>query len=118
MVDRCICYNVPFSEVASLAKSGQSFDAISETTGCCQGCGMCEPYVRVVIATGRVSLPVLTRAQADVIVSQAEAWKQRVGSGSSGGHSNVADHAPHSGAVGLRPAADAQGSSGNGSSRG
>jgi bacterioferritin-associated ferredoxin len=113
MVDRCICYNVPFSEVASLAKSGQSFDAISETTGCCQGCGMCEPYVRVVIATGRVSLPVLTRAQADVIVAQAEAWKQRAGA-----RAPSADRSSHAGASGLRPAAESQGQNHDSASHG
>ncbi len=75
MVDRCICYAVPFVEIARRAKLGKSFEVISADTGCCRGCGMCEPYVKVVVATGRTSLPVLTRAQSEAIVAQAAAWK-------------------------------------------
>jgi len=78
MVTRCICLDVPFDEVAARAKRGEGFDQISSATGCCQGCGMCEPYVRVVIATGRTNLPVMNRAEADQIVAQSQAWKARV----------------------------------------
>lgn len=77
MVTRCICYEVPLSEVANRAKQGQGFDEISTATGCCQGCGMCEPYVRVTIATGRTNLPIMSKAQAQQIIDQAQAWKSR-----------------------------------------
>jgi bacterioferritin-associated ferredoxin len=77
MVDRCICYEVPFTTVAQRAKAGENYEQISRATGCCQGCGMCERYVRVVIATGRTSLPVLTFQQADDIVEQAQQWRTR-----------------------------------------
>ncbi len=58
-VDRCVCMNVPFSEMLELRAQGLSFADIRERTGCCSGCGMCEPYVRVALATGRTELPVL-----------------------------------------------------------
>lgn len=58
-VDRCVCLNVPFSEMLSLRAQGVTFTEIQERTGCCSGCGMCEPYVRLALATGKAELPVL-----------------------------------------------------------
>lgn len=75
MVDRCICHNVTFTRIAELAAQGLSLDDISSKTRCCTGCGMCEAYVQVVIATGRERLPVLTPQQAEEIIRQAAAWK-------------------------------------------
>jgi bacterioferritin-associated ferredoxin len=77
MVNRCICYEVPLSEVAARAQRGEGFDQISAATGCCQGCGMCEPYVRVTIATGRTDLPVMNRVEAQRLIDEAVAWKSR-----------------------------------------
>jgi bacterioferritin-associated ferredoxin len=79
MVERCVCHDVSFSRVAELARSGQTLEQISEQTGCCTGCGTCEPYVRVVIATGRTRLPVMTERQAAEVVAQAEAWERSGG---------------------------------------
>lgn len=75
MVDRCICHNVTFSRIAELAAQGLSLDEIALKTRCCTGCGMCEPYVKVVVATGRDRLPVMSLPQAEEVVRQAEAWK-------------------------------------------
>ncbi len=58
-VDRCICHKVPFSQILALSRGGFSLRQIVEQTRCTTGCGMCGPYVRMAIKTGRTSLPVL-----------------------------------------------------------
>ncbi len=63
MVNRCVCHDVPFSKVRALRDRGMSLAQISEETKCCTGCGTCRPYILLVMATGRTSLPVLTAAQ-------------------------------------------------------
>ena len=58
-VTHCICHNVPFAEILRLRRTGMTFEQISLQTGCCTGCGTCEPYVRLAIRTNRSALPVL-----------------------------------------------------------
>lgn len=83
VVHKCICYDVEFARVAELAKGGKDFEQISQETGCCQGCGMCEPYVRYVIESGRVSLPVLKPHEVEAIMQRAQQWKlEQQGKGS------------------------------------
>ncbi len=60
VVDRCVCRDVPFDHLARLREQGLSFDEVCARTGCCGGCGLCEPYVRTVMGTGATSLPVLS----------------------------------------------------------
>jgi NAD(P)H-nitrite reductase large subunit len=73
MVNRCVCSDVPFWAIAALAKQGKTFDEIRDATDCCRGCGSCEPYVRVVIKTLAVDLPVLSPAQQSAIMAEAAA---------------------------------------------
>lgn len=72
MVNRCSCYEVPFWEVAALAKRGYTFEQICEATRCCQSCGACEPYVRLVISSGATDLPVLSVEQQNAIMADAK----------------------------------------------
>lgn len=59
-VDRCVCHSVPFTELKQLADQGLStVEQLSERTSCCTGCGMCEPYVKLMLKTGNTSFPVL-----------------------------------------------------------
>jgi len=52
-VDRCICHSISFDALKQIAAEGQlDFDALSQQTKCCTGCGLCEPYVRQMLATG------------------------------------------------------------------
>lgn len=63
-VNRCICHDVPFTELKKLADAGvRNLDELSRRTGCGTGCGMCLPYIRVMLATSQTDLPVLTEAQ-------------------------------------------------------
>ncbi|MEO1584938.1 MAG: (2Fe-2S)-binding protein [Planctomycetota bacterium] len=65
-VDRCVCHTVPFTELKQLADAGtDSFDDLSMETGCGTGCGMCEPYVRLMLKTGQTSFPVMPPHELD-----------------------------------------------------
>ncbi len=59
-VDRCVCREVTFARLIALARErGMGFDELPRMTGCGTGCGMCIPYIRVALATGRSDLPVM-----------------------------------------------------------
>ncbi len=59
-VDRCVCHNRCFDELKALAHAeGLGFEALCERTRCSTGCGMCGPYVRLMLATGRTRFPAL-----------------------------------------------------------
>lgn len=63
-VTRCICHDRSFEELRSLAAAENlALEQLKERTGCCTGCGMCEPYVRLMLATGRTAFPVLKPAE-------------------------------------------------------
>lgn len=70
-VTRCVCHNVPFTTIAEMAKRGMTFAQIQAETKCSTGCAMCEPYVRVVIRTGRTFVPVLSQAQVDAVMRES-----------------------------------------------
>lgn len=70
-VSRCICHNVPFTTIAEMAKRGMTFAQIQTETKCSTGCAMCEPYVHVVIRTGRTIVPVLSQAQVDAVMRES-----------------------------------------------
>lgn len=64
-VTRCICHDRSFDELKRLADAERlTIDQLKARTGCCTGCGMCEPYVRLMLSTGRTSFEVLSPAQA------------------------------------------------------
>ena len=73
-VERCVCFDQPFDKLLKLAREeGLSQDELSQKTGCCTGCGMCKPYVRVVLSTGRTSIPLMNGRDLKSIAEQAEA---------------------------------------------
>jgi bacterioferritin-associated ferredoxin len=76
-VQRCICSHVTLDEVVRRAQAGQNFEQICSDTGCCQGCGMCRPYVHLAIETGRTQLPILSPAQAEAVLNRAQARQRR-----------------------------------------
>lgn len=72
MVDRCVCKSVSFVRLKELADQGHAdLDALSKKTGCGTGCGMCVPYIRVVLATGRTNLPIMTSFEIEKFISRA-----------------------------------------------
>lgn len=63
MVDRCVCHQVLFSRVkaradglraAGTTDEDELVQALADELGCTTGCGMCEPYVRLTLRTGRI----------------------------------------------------------------
>ncbi|MEM1165102.1 MAG: (2Fe-2S)-binding protein [Planctomycetota bacterium] len=73
-VTRCVCHEVPFTEVVRLAREeGLGLDEIGERTGCGEGCGSCRPYARLAIATGKTRLPVLSADQLARAIERATA---------------------------------------------
>jgi NAD(P)H-nitrite reductase large subunit len=59
-VDRCVCHNVMFAELLRLHReTGADLDRLQRLTRCGTSCGVCLPYIRVVLTTGRVRLPVM-----------------------------------------------------------
>ena len=61
-VTRCVCLGLTFDELKARAvEHGDTFEALRERTGCCTGCGACEPYVRLMLETGQTRFPVLRR---------------------------------------------------------
>lgn len=76
-VERCVCYDQPFEKLLKMAREeGLTQDQLSERTGCCTGCGMCKPYVRVVLSTGRTSIPLMNGKSLKAIAEEAEAQRE------------------------------------------
>ena len=79
-VDRCVCHSVPFTEIRRLVDAGITrLDQLADRTGCTTGCGMCEPYVRLVIATGQTEFTPMNPAEIDRLLAEAERIKQPKG---------------------------------------
>lgn len=58
-VDRCVCVNVTFRDMLALSnREGLGFDELSRRLGCGRNCGLCAPYIRAALATGRCEFPV------------------------------------------------------------
>jgi bacterioferritin-associated ferredoxin len=59
-IDRCVCRNVRFAELIRRAReSGMGLAQLQEATACGTICGLCIPYIRVALRTGRAQLPVM-----------------------------------------------------------
>ncbi len=55
-IDRCVCENRTFDELALVARRESISDAegLAALTGCGTHCGLCVAYVRRMLATGEV----------------------------------------------------------------
>lgn len=59
-VDRCVCHDLTFAALKRLADTERlDFETLRARTLCCTGCTMCEPYVRLMLETGRTDFPPL-----------------------------------------------------------
>ena len=55
-VSRCICRGVEFADLLPRAKaSGWGLDDLIRETGCGGQCGLCRPYLREMLLTGRTA---------------------------------------------------------------
>lgn len=63
-VDRCCCRNVLFCDLQREAReAGVSVEELAEERGCGSACGLCAPYIRLMIRTGLTELPVIGSEQ-------------------------------------------------------
>lgn len=70
MVRYCVCTDQSFAELRQIASErGLGLEQLKQATGCCGGCGTCEPYVRLMLTTGRTSFPVLSPIQCRTIMA-------------------------------------------------
>lgn len=59
-VDRCVCRGVEFELVRQLAqRDGLDLAGVIDRLGCGTACGMCVPYLEIVLRTGMTKLPVM-----------------------------------------------------------
>lgn len=62
-VSRCVCHNYSFEELKKLAGARTlSYEQLCDETGCGTGCGMCEPYIKLMLMTGETKFRVLNAA--------------------------------------------------------
>ncbi len=70
-VDRCVCHDVTFAELRELVDAGVTdLEGLARHTGCGTGCGLCVPYIRVMLRTGQTVLPVLSAAEFRALIAE------------------------------------------------
>jgi bacterioferritin-associated ferredoxin len=60
-VRRCVCYPHSFAEIKKIAQEQgwQTVEEITEALGCGSGCGLCRPYLAMMLETGETAFAVL-----------------------------------------------------------
>lgn len=70
-VDRCVCHRVTFVALKEMAaENGGGIDELSAATGCSTSCGLCRPYVLLMLKTGRTSFRLLSAREARAILDE------------------------------------------------
>lgn len=70
-VDRCVCLDITFASLIETARrEGLDFAALKARTRCSTGCGLCEPYVKLSLATGKDRWPVMSETQTRIMLNQ------------------------------------------------
>lgn len=58
-VDRCVCHEISLAQLKRYAQEHDcDFAELKARYGCGSGCGLCEPYVKAMLRTGRTSFDV------------------------------------------------------------
>ncbi len=53
-IDRCVCTGLTFESLRAAAEREElDLDGLREAAGCCDGCGLCEPYIRRMLVSGQ-----------------------------------------------------------------
>lgn len=69
-VDRCVCRRVTFAELKAMSSPGTTVEELSQRTGCGTGCGMCRPYVALMLRTGRTAFAPLPPHEAERVLAE------------------------------------------------
>ena len=58
-IDRCVCFNVTFADLARVAEAtgAASVEALQQHRAFGQKCRLCHPYVRRMLRTGQTAFP-------------------------------------------------------------
>jgi bacterioferritin-associated ferredoxin len=82
-IDRCVCMDCSFEELKQLAAAKKlDLRGLSRATGCGMGCGLCKPYIKVMLASGKtVFTEMLTEADVTREVRDATRRSQRAPEG-------------------------------------
>ena len=60
VVRRCVCFDMSFRELREMAEAeGCGIGGLHKKTGIGARCGLCIPYIRLMLLTGKTELPVL-----------------------------------------------------------
>lgn len=63
-VSRCICREMPFHRLLTVAqREAWDLDTLMRETGCGARCGLCRPYLRRMLATGETVFHELLSAE-------------------------------------------------------
>jgi bacterioferritin-associated ferredoxin len=55
-INRCICFNIPFTELKEYAQHREcGMEKLREHFGCGRGCALCVPYIKAMLETGQTS---------------------------------------------------------------
>jgi len=70
-VNRCLCHDLSFEDLRGLAEEkGLDFEGLQTETDCSMGCGLCEPYVRLMLKTGKTEFPVLSAEEIEQVMGE------------------------------------------------
>ncbi|MDX2018141.1 MAG: hypothetical protein SFY95_10960 [Planctomycetota bacterium] len=59
-VRRCVCFDVTFEALSQLDKlHGEGLAGLHCRTGCGGKCGLCIPYIQVMLRTGQTRMPIM-----------------------------------------------------------
>lgn len=76
-VDRCVCLNLSLEQLKSVAdECGADFEELRRRTGCCSSCGLCEPYIRLMLETGKTRFALLRQHEIDELMARVHGAAQ------------------------------------------
>lgn len=59
-IDSCFCRGLKFDELYAVARrEGLGARELRDQTGCGSSCGLCIPYIAVMLKTGQTDLPLM-----------------------------------------------------------
>lgn len=71
-VTHCVCKEISFDHLLETSRElGLDFDQLCDRTKCTTACGMCEPYIRLMLKTGQTSFKPMSRVTINRVLAQA-----------------------------------------------
>jgi bacterioferritin-associated ferredoxin len=71
-VTHCVCHNLSFEQLLDQARAaGLGFDQLRDATKCSTNCGMCEPYIRLMLQNGQTRFRPMSQITINRIMADA-----------------------------------------------